>query len=50
MKLNSRIFIAGHNGLVKFNITIFKKKKFKNIFVIEKKRLDLRNQSSIKLF
>ena len=48
MKLNSRIFIAGHNGLVGSSILQYlKKKKFKNIFVIEKKRLDLRNQSSV---
>ena len=48
MKLNSRIFIAGHKGLVGSSILQYlKKKKFKNIFVIEKKRLDLRNQLKV---
>ena len=45
MKLNSKIFITGHNGLVGNSIFHhLKKKKFKNIFVVNKKKLDLRDQ------
>ena len=48
MNLSSKIFISGHRGLVGSSILIFfKKKKFKKIFVIDKKNLDLRNQSKV---
>jgi GDP-L-fucose synthase len=48
MNLGSRIFIAGHKGLVGSSILQYlKKKKFKKIFIIEKKKLDLRNQSKV---
>ena len=48
MKLNknSKIFLAGHNGMVGSSILNFlKKKNYKNIFIINKKKLDLLNQS-----
>ena len=47
MKINksSRIFIAGHKGMVGSAITKFlKKKKYKSIITIDKKKLDLLNQ------
>ena len=47
MKLNkkSKIFLAGHNGMVGSAILrIFKKKGYKNIFVKERKTLDLLDQ------
>ena len=48
MNLNSKIFISGHKGLVGSSILLFlKKKKFKKIFFIEKKKLDLRNQDKV---
>jgi len=48
MKLNkrSRIFLAGHSGLVGSSILRYlKKKKYKNIITISRKRLDLLDQS-----
>ena len=52
MKLNSKIFLAGHNGLV--GSAIFKKlkeKNYKNILVKNRKSLDLSNQNdTIKYF
>lgn len=48
MNLNSKIFISGHKGLVGSSILQFlKKKKFKKIFVIDKNKLDLRNQDKV---
>ena len=48
MNLSSKIFISGHRGLVGSSILrFFKKKKFKKIFFIDKKNLDLRNQSKV---
>ena len=42
---NSKIFLAGHKGLVGSSILRhFKKKKYKKIFTIDKKKLDLTNQ------
>ena len=42
---NSKIFIAGHNGMVGSSIyNHFKKENFKNIFVQGKKKLDLIDQ------
>ncbi|MDC0974580.1 GDP-L-fucose synthase [Candidatus Pelagibacter sp.] len=42
---NSKIFLAGHNGLVGSSIlTYLKKKKYKNILTINKNKLDLTNQ------
>ena len=42
---NSKIFLAGHNGLVGSSILRYlKKKKYKNILTINKNKLDLTNQ------
>jgi GDP-L-fucose synthase len=45
LKKNSKIFIAGHNGMVgKTILNYFKKKKYTNIITIEKSKLNLINQ------
>ena len=42
---NSKIFLAGHNGMVGSSILqILKKKKYKNIIIQKKNKLDLNNQ------
>ena len=47
----SRIFIAGHKGMLGSSILrILKKKGYKNLITIEKKKLDLRNQLLVKKF
>tara|TARA_B100001093_G_C26688369_1_gene953695 strand:- start:105 stop:1049 length:945 start_codon:yes stop_codon:yes gene_type:complete len=44
----SKIFVAGHNGMVgSAIIRALKSKKFKNIFFIDKKKLDLRDQTKV---
>lgn len=51
MQKNSKIFLSGHNGLLGSSIyRLLKKKNFKNIIVIEKKKLDLRNQKELNNF
>ena len=48
---NSKIFLAGHNGLVGSAILQkLKKKKFKKIIVVNKKELDLRDQKKVLTF
>ena len=48
---NSKIFLAGHKGLVGSSILrYFKKKKYKNIVVRSKRNLDLLNQSKTEKF
>jgi GDP-L-fucose synthase len=48
IKKNDKIFLTGHNGLVGSAILrLLKKKKYKNILTIEKKKLDLRNQKEV---
>lgn len=48
MNKNSKIFISGHKGLVGSAIVNYlKKKNFTKIYSIEKKKLDLRNQSKV---
>jgi GDP-L-fucose synthase len=43
---NSKIFIAGHNGMVGSSILkFFRKKKYKKIFIADKKKLDLTKQN-----
>jgi GDP-L-fucose synthase len=47
MKLNkkSRIFLAGHKGMVGSAVLrVFKKKKYKNIYIRNRKKLDLLDQ------
>ena len=44
MRKNDKIFVAGHNGLVGNSVLeLLKKNGFKNIVVINRKKLDLRN-------
>ena len=51
MKRNSSIFIAGHNGLVGNSVLKkLKKNGYKNLIVVEKKKLDLRNYQKVKNF
>ena len=51
INLHSKIFIAGHRGMLGSSILrIFKKKGYKNLITVEKKKLDLRNQASVKKF
>ena len=53
MKLekNSKIYVAGHKGLVgSAIINLLKKKKFNNIISANKSDLDLRNQNAVSLF
>jgi GDP-L-fucose synthase len=48
---DSRIFIAGHNGLVGSAVyRNLKNKGYKNLIIISKKRLDLKNQKKVELF
>ena len=48
---NSKIFIAGHKGMLGSSILrILKKKGYKKIITIDKKKLDLRNQYSVENF
>jgi GDP-L-fucose synthase len=45
---NSKIFIAGHNGLVGSAIyDLLKKKKFNKILIVNRKKLDLRNSNKV---
>lgn len=51
MKTTDNIFIAGHNGLVGNSVfNLLKKKGFKNLITIERKKLDLRNSSKVEKF
>lgn len=46
MNQNSKIFIAGHNGMVGSSIVrLLKKKKFNRILTISRNKLDLRDQN-----
>ena len=48
---NSKIFIAGHNGMLGSSILrILKEKKYKKIITINRNKLDLRDQNSVKNF
>ncbi len=51
MNKDSRIFIAGHNGLVGSAVyRNLKSKGYKKLIIISKKRLDLKNQKKVELF
>jgi GDP-L-fucose synthase len=51
MNKNSRIFIAGHNGLVGSAVyRNLKSKGYKNLLVISKKKLNLKNQLKVEQF
>ena len=48
---NSRIYIAGHNGMVGSAIhNLLKKKKYNNIITASRKSLDLLNQKKTENF
>ena len=45
---NSRIFLAGHKGMIGSAILRkLKKLKYKKIFTVDKEKLDLRNQQKV---
>ena len=48
--IHSKIFIAGHKGMLGSSVLRILKKGYKNLITIDKKKLDLRNQSSVKKF
>ena len=51
INLNSKVFIAGHNGMLGSSIfRKLKKKGYKKIITVNKKNLDLRNQNAVKKF
>ena len=51
ININSKVFIAGHNGMLGSSILRkLKKKGYKKIITIDKKKLDLRNQNAVKKF
>ena len=48
MKKTDKIFIAGHNGLVgKATLDLLKKKGFKNLITVSRKKLDLRDKIKV---
>ncbi len=48
---SSKIFLAGHNGMVGSSILrVFKSRGYKKIITISKKNVDLRNQKSVNKF
>ena len=51
MKKTDRIFIAGHNGLVgNAVVNILKKKGYKNLILVNRKNLDLKNFNKVRNF
>ena len=51
MKKNNNIFVAGHKGLVgSAVINLLKKKGFKKIITVDRKKLDLRNYNKVYKF
>ena len=51
INIDSKIFIAGHKGMLGSSILrTLKKKGYKNLITVEKKSLDLRNQALVKKF
>ena len=51
LKKNSKIFVAGHNGLVGSSVvSLLKNKGYKNILVANRKKLDLRNKKKVEKF
>ena len=51
IKLNSKIFVAGHKGLVGSAILrLLIKRGYKNLIIIDKKQLDLRDQKKVLKF
>ena len=50
IKKNSKIFIAGHNGLVGNAIYRLLKKHYKKIITASRKKLDLTNKKRLRIF
>ena len=51
INFNSKVFIAGHNGMLGSSIfRKLKKKGYKKIITVNKKNLDLRNQNAVRKF
>ena len=51
INVKSKIFIAGHKVMLGSSIVrVLKKKRYKNLITIDKKKLDLTNQQSVKKF
>ncbi len=51
INIKSKVFIAGHNGMLGSSIfRKLKKKGYRNIITIDRKKLDLRNQSAVEKF
>jgi GDP-L-fucose synthase len=51
INIDSKIFIAGHNGMLGSSVLkILKKKGYKNLLTVDKKKLDLRSQVSVRSF
>ena len=51
ININSKVFIAGHNGMLGSSIfRTLKKRGYKKIITVDKKKLDLRNQIAVKKF
>jgi len=51
ININSKIFLAGHNGMLGSSILrTLKKKGYKKLITVDRKKLDLRNQDSVKKF
>ena len=51
ININSKVFIAGHNGMLGSSIfRKLKKKGYKKIITIDKKKLDLRNHNTVRKF
>jgi len=44
---NSKIFLAGHKGMIGSAIYKILRKKYKNIIIIDRKKLDLRDQTKV---
>ena len=51
MNRNSKIYIAGHNGMVGSSIVrVLKKNGYSNLLEIDRSELDLMNQKEVKDF
>ena len=51
INVNSKVFIAGHNGMLGSSILrVLKKKGYKRLITADRKKLDLRNQNSLRKF
>ena len=51
IKKNSKIFVAGHNGLIGSSVVnLLKKNCYKNIITENRKKLDLRNEKKVEFF